>query len=328
MDRDNIRFTGRFDFNDAKGPRFAWSGCAISARFQGSGISIRLKSDGENYLLILLDGQIVQNALRVTGESEYPLVSCLKEGPHEISLVRRNEFYFGSIQFMGFTIEGGELLPLPPQPVKRLEFIGDSITCGFGNEGNMSMEYHQKYDNAYLSYAAIASRLLGAECHIIGYSGFGIIRDYLGNEQNTLPAKYDLVIPEESIPWDFCWKPQLVGINLGTNDFGFGTKPDREQFIKAYINFIKRIRNNYPDTHILCIIGTAMGGEELATIREYVQEGIIGTLKGVGFEQLSYLELEHQKEEDKLGISGHPGIRTHQIAGRRLYEEIRNLMGW
>lgn len=326
---EQIRFSGRFDFNDARGPRFAWSGCTILVRFQGTSISVRLKSHGENYLLVLLDGRVIQNALRVTDEREYTLAASLKEGPHEISLVRRNEFYFGSIQFLGFHVTGGGLLALPPPSDKKIEIIGDSITCGFGNEGAMGMEYHQRYDNAYLSYAAIASRLLEAECHIIGYSGFGIIRDYLGNEQNTLPAKYDFIIPEENTPWGFdTLIPQLVGINLGTNDFGFGTTPDREQFTAAYVNFIKRIRGHYPNAHILCIVGTTMGGKALETIRTYIQEDIIRLLSNSGFKQISYLELEQQKEEDKLGISGHPGVRTHQIAGRRLYEEIKRLMNW
>lgn len=329
MDRENIRYTGRFDFKEPDAPRFAWSGCIISCRFQGTGLSVRLKSFGENYLLVLLDGEIANNALKITGDREYCLASSLIEGIHVLSLVRRNEFYFGSIAFLGFNVKGGKLLPLPPQSERRLEIIGDSITCGFGNEGNMGMEYHQQYDNAYLSYAATAARLLEAECHIISYSGFGIIRDYLGNEQNTLPAKYDLTIPEEEEVWDFStWTPQLVGINLGTNDFSFGTVPNRGRFTDAYADFIKRILKNYPEAYILCITGTTMGGDNLKTISEYIQEGIIGQLKQTGFERISYLELDQQKEEDGRGISGHPSIRTHQKAGHKLYEEIKKLMNW
>jgi hypothetical protein len=37
-------------------------------------------------------------------------------------------------QFFGLDFGGGTLLPMPA-PAHKIEVIGDSITCGYGNEG-------------------------------------------------------------------------------------------------------------------------------------------------------------------------------------------------
>src|SRR5690242_271327 len=41
-----VHFIGRFDRSDPEGPRFAWPGSEIVARFRGSGIDVTLASTG------------------------------------------------------------------------------------------------------------------------------------------------------------------------------------------------------------------------------------------------------------------------------------------
>lgn len=54
-------------------------------------------------------------------------------GPHRIRLVKRTENGKGFLGLRGFWTEG-ELLPVPAHcGKKQIVFIGDSITCGFGN---------------------------------------------------------------------------------------------------------------------------------------------------------------------------------------------------
>ena len=44
------------------------------------------------------------------------------------------EAFAGPDQLKGLTLTGGELLPIE-KPTRRLEVIGDSISCGYGDEG-------------------------------------------------------------------------------------------------------------------------------------------------------------------------------------------------
>jgi len=66
-----------------------------------------------------------------------------------------------------------------------------------------------------------------------------------------MPAKYCYIASENEVRWDFkVWNPQVVVINLGTNDFSEDFIPDRNEFVNAYINFIRRIQGNYIDAKI------------------------------------------------------------------------------
>lgn len=332
---DKVRFIGRFDFSDPQGPRFAWSASTIIARFYGTGISVRLSSPSSNYFTVLLDGAVVIPRLHVTGENIYTLASNLPLGNHDIELVKRTEFNIGMVQYLGFEVENGELLEHPNlntsayNPGRRIEIIGDSISCGFGNEGDPATEYEPIYDNAYLAFGPLCARMLKAEFMVISCSGYGIMREYTGNTDNIMPNVYDLVLPDFQTKWDFSgWIPQIVVINLGTNDFSFGFIPDREAFVQSYIRFIRRVRANYPDAHIICSIGPVIKDEVLEKTREYLIHGVIDYFKSNGEKQIHFLEFETQKEENGYGITYHPSVRTHEIMASKLAEKIRSIINW
>ena len=57
-----------------------------------------------------------------------------------------------------------------------MEFIGDSDTCGFGNEGKASSAKNLfgmkgRMENVYNSYACVTARMFGAEEHVLAWSG-------------------------------------------------------------------------------------------------------------------------------------------------------------
>jgi len=158
-----LRYIGRFDFSKLEGPEFAWSGSTISGRFCGTSVEVDLKTDTENFFTVLLDGEIIVEVLRVFGHKKYKLARDLIYGEHEISIVKRTEFYLGKVQFLGFDFQGGYNLPPSKSLDRKIEFIGDSITCGFGMDAeNENVEYEPKYDNAYLSFGAVTARRLNA----------------------------------------------------------------------------------------------------------------------------------------------------------------------
>lgn len=330
MDVQGIRYIGRFDFSDPGGPQCGWSASSINLRFYGTRISATIKPWGRNYLLVLVDGKITTPSLPVMEEGTYVLAEDLTEGEHEIVIVKKTEFYLGTLQWKGFDPGEGHLLPLPVPLERKIEFIGDSITCGFGNEAeNENVEYDPVYDNAYASYASIAARALNAEGRLISWSGFGLIRDYLGNEDNTLPANYHRITMEGTRDWDFSqWIPHMVVINLGTNDFSNGFIPERDRFVEAYKQFILRIRQHYPHVKILLTLGPLVDGEALSVSRQYIKEDVVESLRQQGHHWIYFLEYPHQKTEDGYGVSWHPSLRTHELMGNRLAQEIKSIMNW
>lgn len=100
-----------------------------------------------------------------------------------------------------------------------------------------------------------------------------ILSGYTGDEkkQNTkeiLPKFHEKVgysqgyfggdLKPESLRWDFeNNKPDLIVINLGTNDYSYCKENQykRKEFIKKYEEFLKVVRENNPQSNILCTLG-------------------------------------------------------------------------
>ncbi|WP_298845767.1 hypothetical protein [Clostridium sp.] len=69
-DKAGVRYIGRFDYSDASGPKFAWSASTMYAKFYGRSVSAKLRSFGDNYFLIIIDGKVVINSLKLSDGEE------------------------------------------------------------------------------------------------------------------------------------------------------------------------------------------------------------------------------------------------------------------
>jgi lysophospholipase L1-like esterase len=162
----------------------------------------------------------------------YPLARNLEEGTHRVRISKRTEAQVGTASFLGFRVREGSALSLPAAPLRRLEFVGDSITCGYGNELSTddpgSYSFTSANENALLAYGGIAARALEADYVAIAASGRGLVRNYGGASGLTAPEFYDLTAPNASWPtWDSSrYTPDVIVVNLGTNDFSIGLSMD------------------------------------------------------------------------------------------------------
>ena len=322
-----ILYNGRFSTSDSKGPICAWSGSNAELNFYGTEASVTLKSTGENWFQAIVDGK-PQSPFMVNSTSTVKLVSGLTEGNHKLVLWKRTEASQGEVQFLGFTFGQGKLLA-PPAPLERkIEFIGDSITCAYGNEGTRKEQpFTPKNENSYLSYAAITSRSLNASANFIAWSGIGITMNYGGSGGPLIQDRYLLTLPTSGVQWDFKrYVPDVVVINIGTNDFSTVT-PDKTKFITNYKNLVKQIRTNYPNSHIFCTIGPMLWGDGLQSCRSYVTE-IVNSFKSTGDSKVYFVEYPGQLESNGYGEDWHPSLITHQLMADQLTSEIKSKLGW
>jgi lysophospholipase L1-like esterase len=322
-----VRFIGRFDTTDPMGPKFAWSGSAMLARFTGTAIKVRFAGQ-PNQFAVIVDGGTAKTIKTMTGTATYTLADALPAGEHTVLVHRRTEAFFGEVQFLGFVIDGGALLSPPPARARRLEVIGDSITCGYGNEGaDQYCKFTADTENHYLTYAALAARTLEADLHAEAWSGIGMYRDYGGDTANTMPARWGRTLPEKTTStWDTSqYVPHAVVINLGTNDFAKGDpgKP----FETAYLTFVRRVRKAYPSAWIFPSVGPMLSGTSLTSARTYLNN-VIATLKSEGDEKISLLEFATQSAADGYGCDWHPSLATNSKMAKLLEAELRSKLGW
>jgi lysophospholipase L1-like esterase len=319
-----VHFVGRVDTTDPDAVKFAWSGTGVVARFQGTQVGVRLS--GQEYTVVL-DGMVRPKL--VPGNGTTPIATGLTAGEHTVEIYRRTEAQQGVSTFMGFDFGGGTLLA-PPAVSRRLEFVGDSITCGYGNEGpDMNCGFTPQTENHYLAYPALTARALGAEVSTIAWSGKGVVCNYGDDASsctNPLPTYYERILPDQATPaWDFSkFQPDAVVVNLGTNDLSTTSDPTAMQFEAAYRALLEKIRSKYPNAHILCTNGPMLGGNDLTTVRGY----LTNVVTALADPKISTFAIDAQDGSDGYGCDYHPSLARHQKVATVVTAAIKAKLGW
>jgi lysophospholipase L1-like esterase len=324
-----VRFVARVDRSNPAGPRFAWSGSTILARFTGSSIGVRL-AGATNYFAVRIDGMLLPTVLTISaGKTDYPLAANLGAGPHELSIFRRSEARGGDTTFLGLILDpAGTLLAPPPAPDRRLEIIGDSTTCGYGVDGkSASCAASPANENYDLAYGPVAARAVGADLVTVAWTAKGMYRNFAGDMNETMPVLYDRTLGVQPAPtWDHAaWIPDAVLINLGDNDFQKGDPGP--PFVAAYTAFVKRLRGYYPQALIICGVGPKLSDPELGRARQYVM-AIVSTLQSAGDTKVDFLELPQARAGEGFGCGGHASAATHKHMGETLAAELQAKLGW
>lgn len=325
-----VHFLGRFDLTDPQAPGFSWPGTAIVTRFSGAGLVVNLHDSGNNFFAVSIDGAAPTVLATSDAKDTYPLAQGLPEGEHDAMLFRRTESFQGIVHFHGFTPTGGKaLIPTPPPFQRHIELIGDSITCGYGNDGvGPSCGFTAATENAWLSYGSVAARAMKAEARVIAYSGKGIYRDGTGNTSDQMGALYERTYADvPGSTWDFgAWTADVVVVNLGTNDFGPGDPG--QAYVDAYSAMIKQIRGHYPHAYIVGTVGPMMYGPNRIKNIEYVQSAV-ATANAGGDPRVSFVDFGVQDGNvGGYGCDYHPSAATDQLMADKLTAAIKALTGW
>jgi len=324
-----VRFVGRVDKSDPKAALFAWSGSGFVTRFRGSELGLRL-GGGQEYSVVV-DGVLGPKFMPSGGFDR--VARGLAPGVHEVQVYRRTEAHLGESSFLGLDVGDGELLEPPPPPERRLEIVGDSISCGYGNEGaDQTCPFSPATENHYLSYGALAARALRAELSTVAWSGKGVVCNY-GDAPDSctdpLPTYYARALPSRATSrWDFStWQPHAVIINLGTNDFSTAQDPTPAEFEAAYVALLEQIRAVYTDALVLCTIGPMLSGDDLATARDAIAAAVRARVDA-GDQNVKLFQLAPTDPANGYGCDWHPSLRTHQVMADVLTTVLRSELGW
>jgi lysophospholipase L1-like esterase len=267
-----VRWVGRVDTTDQKKPRFSWSGSGFVARFSGSQIMVKIKNDSGFFFQPVMDGILLSRVELKSGEDTYTAKVSIEKPEHIFEFYRDTEGYYGASQLLEITVDGGTLLEPPLFSGRTIEVIGDSISCGYGNLGDEqhvnwgatnlnTCKFSFSTESAYQSYGWMAAREFQADASIVAISGFGMYQSITGSLDDVMPKYYNRTIGNSESP---LWshknaKPQVVVINLGTNDFYTSGKTcptiSQENYVNAYLSLIETVRSENANAWIFCTIG-------------------------------------------------------------------------
>ncbi|MBE2216191.1 MAG: SGNH/GDSL hydrolase family protein [Opitutaceae bacterium] len=327
-----VRLSGRSEGAGTERVTFGWSGARMRLRFTGSAsVAVRLEDEStNNYAAVWIDG-VAQPKFRLdAADGIYRLADDLSDGEHTVEVVRLTEGHVGLTHFRGFVLAaGGTPLPWRETHARRIEFIGDSITCGYGVEvDDPKLHFEPATENFCLGYSGLTARTLDADYVVVSRSGIGMVRNYDGPRDgipgDAVPAAYgrSLFLRPDSA-WDFSrFTPDVVCVNLGTNDFSTsGVNVDL--FVATYRTFVEQLLARYPKAQLVMLQGPMNTSPELRAALDRVRAQLSPEVAP----RVHFLALTAQGSVG-LGADYHPNRAQSEINARELTTYLRELMGW
>ena len=304
---------------------FGWGGSGLQFNISGSDLSFELNCKlGPAYMNVVVNG-INQKSIRIeNGTKTYSVKIDKPKKVNSISLIKSTEAHTGHFQLKSLKISGDlkEKSPLK----KKILFIGDSITCGYGNLSSSHKEHFKiETEDVFYTYGYVAARKMDWEFNSVAWSGKGMLRNYgKGDDakryENTIPKIFSRTLPHKpNVQWDFKTNiPDMICINLGTND-NAGGNLSKEKYIAAYKKFLVRLRTYYPNKPIINLVGPLYNGKQY----KYMEEWITEACKDM--KDTHVLKLPKGKGPQELGAAWHPNKAHHIRMGEFLGPELLKL---
>jgi len=232
----NLRYTGRWNFDDPTIPHVTWQGSSIIVRINGTGINIDMSGERVEQYRVIIDGE--PESIRryfSTGRDTYEIAKGLSEGIHTVEIMK--ETNNGKSFFYGLDVAGTEILPLPDRPLLRIEFFGDSNMDGSSNYSEKNMGDM----GTYYAFPAMVTRMLGAEMNNQSVAGAQLY-DTGDNCVGSFIFSEDYYTQDSDYRSGF--DPHIIVVNAGANDIG-----NSKSVVKnRYKSVVADLRSVYGDS--------------------------------------------------------------------------------
>jgi hypothetical protein len=348
-----VQLVGRFDRSNPRGPLCGFPGCSIVLRFRGTrAVTVKLEGIYETWMEgapsewdVAVDGAVTQIYVLTLGAHAIEIAG-LDPGEHVVSLYKRSEAQTGLGRFLGLELHGGELLPPPPRPTRRIEIVGDSQPAGFGVESFglgpncPGVNWSGHYANFRKSFGAVLGARFGAEVFGTVYSGKGVAQNIWSIDDETMPQIYRRANPiDAKSAWDVAsWKPDAIVVMLGGNDFAIGQPYDRGPttlgaFTDAYRAFAAELRRDYPAAMLVLTVSPSVSDTEPAgrASRTNVTAGVHAVVTeraAEGDDRVLELAPTIATPAELVGCNGHGTPAFHTRVASEIAPVIAAKLGW
>lgn len=270
-----IQYHGRWNSADPTEYRTEWSSTYFKVQFTGTAIDVKITSSSVLYYEYQLDGG---PWVKTTSPG---MISTPGGGEHSLKFVRLNAGNHGYTLFNGLEVSGGTLVEPDQRRCLQMEFVGNSITTGWGNDGGQGGG--ADVQNGRLAWGPVLAEKYNAEWRVEAHSGQGMHNNLYEYGQQDNPGKYTMADEwemmyemkhngdEYTTPWPFNdgYEPDVFFCSLGTNDFAQNSAyPTCSEFNGRYNEFLDLVRGYYPNATII-LFGTNLPTWGSPTVASY-----------------------------------------------------------
>lgn len=328
------------------------SGSGIEFEYEGKGLTLTFlggdaagQPDNQaNYarMAVYADGRRIHDLQLAAKETTLRVAESQTAKKTVIRVIKLSECAMSLAGILPLEIADGESVKPTAARSRKIEFIGDSITCGYGVDDEDPLHpFKTATEDVTRAYAYKTALALDADYSMFSISGYGIISGYTGDPavkmtNQRIPDFYEYFgfsydgisgIPAPSeIPWDFSgYVPDAVVINLGTNDDSYcqDFEERQQEYADSYARFLKVVRKHNPDAMIFCVLG--LMGDRLYP---WVCKAAKAYSEETGDQRITTVHLPEQDETIGFVSDYHPLESAHEKAASVLIPAIRKTMGW
>ena len=325
MSHPKIKYIGRFDQSNAStSVRWGWPGSYFRVRIEGTSFKIAL-AEPDNHTLVFIDGVKRADIPPKRGKQKVMVAADLAPNwSHDVVVYNRSEYAADPGRIYNLFLDGGATLLSAPEHDRKIVFVGDSFTAGYGNIATSQTSFPDSMthdEDTSQTYAAYSANRLNADYQIIATSGTGIFRNRtasLSQSPDSMANEYIRVISGLTASYDFSqFEADLVHIFVGLNDYAEGDLPT-DDYIGNYLKLINGFRDRNPGIKILC----AGFGDRFADS----VAAMVAAEKTAGKTDIEYYFLPDM-ELNPLG-DWHPSVQGHRTAAAYATAAIQDVMNW
>ena len=320
---EKVKLNGRCDKTDY-GVSLNMSASAIEFNTDSSSVLLEIRADLGLYYTVVVDSKVTMDhkAIEVSGTDYLAIARGLSGGTHNIKFIRDSEAR-GGLEFtvVNIQLDEGATLLAKDADKNVIEFLGDSLTSGYGNLITGATNASDlKNQSATKAYSYLLANKLDMDYRIVSMSGIAL---GLREGYPTFPEFYSLesyhIDKEKKYASSNPADVDVVVVNLGTNDASDGLYNEKdpqsvENYGKRYADLITNIGYR-KDVKVVFISGVCWCHTQTAAYNTAKTE-----LKSRGYNNIYSIDIRSLQS----GGGGHPSAEEHVEVADTLYKFFKD----
>lgn len=334
IDRTNVKVHGRYNF-EKELLTSSQPASGIEIRFRGTELGLKLTPNADAYIHVFVDNNEelsfdYQDDARILlsgKEQRITLTEGLEDGIHTVKVLKANSGDSNKIAWQELYTDG-EILPPPIAKERKIQIIGDSITCGSASlnfpENENGSSSGIKYQDAVLSYASCIGRMFDADVEIFARSGLSMY-ECIYNKETPLYDTTDCFAGIQE-PWKHTnFEPDLIVQYNWINEYIGKIQRDgvsQAVIIDIYVKMLKMLTERHPNAKIVMV--SRNDATEFTEILKSARREFGRKNDNVDIKNIKIITYD----VSDLVNSGHPHPEGQYNIAKKLSGQIEKFMGW
>ncbi|MBQ7981590.1 MAG: GDSL family lipase, partial [Oscillospiraceae bacterium] len=201
---ENVKLVGRTWLSDdtlwlalsGAGVEFEYTGKKLDITIAGDSVATTGTADNQARVAIYVDGERVIDEMIDSAEETFTAFESAEAKTVNVKIIKLSECAMSTCGIKAITVAEGETIKPAAKKTHTIEFIGDSITCGYGVDDEVKENHFStKTEDVTKAYAYKTAQALDADYSMFSISGYGIISGYTTGDEpvsaQTIPQYYE-----------------------------------------------------------------------------------------------------------------------------------------